>query len=105
MKHVHTKAALLALTLGTTLALTGTPASAQMAGGADQGMSGAQGMAAGSMGQHEMGGKVTMINHRTGLMHIKTAEGMMVIHFPPKSLAKVKKGEKLNLHLSFTPEQ
>lgn len=101
----------LTLTLGSAIMLASAPVMAQTEGGGDQsmqsmpGMSGDQGTSAGAMGQHAMSGKVTMINHHSGLIHVKTAEGLMVIHFPPKSLAKVKKGEKIQLHLSFTPEQ
>lgn len=108
MQHTHIITTLaLALALGSAAVLGSTPALAQMEGGGDQGMpgmAGGQGMSGGAMGQHEMSGKVTMINHHSGIIHVKTPEGLMVVHFPPKSLKQVKKGEKIQMHLSFSPE-
>lgn len=55
------------------------------------------------MGEHSMPATVTHVNHKTGLMHV-TSEGMkLTVHFPPAALAKVKNGDKIDLHLGFSP--
>lgn len=56
----------------------------------------------GVMGVHEMGGVVTAVNHHTGLLSLKTGMGVLRLHFPPKTLAQVKTGEHLVVHLGFT---
>lgn len=52
-------------------------------------------------GAHEMSGKVTWINHKTGLLHLKTAPVTLKLHFPPASIKDVKKGEPLTVRLAF----
>ncbi|MHB1585492.1 MAG: hypothetical protein ACYCRH_02890 [Acidiferrobacteraceae bacterium] len=53
-------------------------------------------------GVHQMSGTVTAINHRTGILSLKTAEGTLRLHFPPPSLRQVKRGERMDVHLGFT---
>ncbi|MHB1951253.1 MAG: hypothetical protein ACYCQK_07230 [Acidiferrobacteraceae bacterium] len=60
-------------------------------------------MAGHETGVHQMAGTVTAINHRTGILSLKTPEGMLRLHFPPASLRQVKRGERLDVHLGFTP--
>lgn len=55
-------------------------------------------------GVHVMGGTVESVDHHSGMLNLKTAEGMLRLHFPPKSLAHVKNGEKIKVHLGFSPE-
>jgi hypothetical protein len=54
------------------------------------------------MGMHEMAAKVTSIDGKTGVVDV-TADGMpLKVHFPPASLANVKAGDSITLHLAFT---
>ncbi|HET9122711.1 MAG TPA: hypothetical protein VFN52_04320 [Acidiferrobacteraceae bacterium] len=105
---MKTKGILAAATL---VALAATPAFA--ASGSMNDMSGMSGMSNntkcthsktvhGVMGVHTMGGTVTAINHRTGMLSLKTGMGVLRLHFPPKALAHVKDGEHLVAHLGFT---
>lgn len=54
------------------------------------------------MGEHHMDGTVTKVNHHTGFMTIKTAEGAMRLHYPPKSIKNVKDGNKIRVYLGFS---
>ena len=67
------------------------------------GTSGGQGQAAKLEGKHSMHGTVTDIDKKTGIVGLKTAEGDLKLHFPPKSLANVKEGEELQVQLGFAP--
>ena len=53
------------------------------------------------MGEHHMDGTVTKVNHRTGFITVKTDEGSMRLHYPPKSIKDVKDGNKIRLYLGF----
>lgn len=57
----------------------------------------------GAKGMHSMKGTVEDLDTQTGSLTLKTAEGELKLHFPPKSLAQVKKGDELQVHLSFSP--
>lgn len=65
--------------------------------------SGGQGGAAKIEGKHTMSGTVTDIDKKTGIVGLKTAEGDLKLHFPPKSLANVKEGEELQVQMGFSP--
>jgi hypothetical protein len=54
------------------------------------------------MGSHSMSGQVTSIDTKKGWIHLKTAEGTMIMHFPPQTLAGVKKGDRLTVELGLT---
>ena len=54
------------------------------------------------MGEHHMDGTVTKVNHRTGFITVKTDEGSMRLHYPPKSLKDVKDGNKIRLYLGYS---
>jgi hypothetical protein len=55
----------------------------------------------GTMGMHMMTVTVTALDGKSGLVD-GTAGGMALkLHFPPPSLAGVKAGDKLMVHLSF----
>lgn len=54
-------------------------------------------------GMHSITGKVEDLDTETGMVELKTAEGPLKLHFPPKSLAQIKKGDELQIHLGFTP--
>jgi hypothetical protein len=54
------------------------------------------------MGMHTMSATVTTVETKTGLVDVST-EGMnLKLHFPPASLANVKAGDNITLHLAFT---
>ena len=57
-----------------------------------------------TMGQHVMPATVTSVNHKTGLIHVKSDGMKLIVHFPPSTITKVKDGEKIMLHLGYTPE-
>ncbi|MDA8093284.1 MAG: hypothetical protein M0T84_05115 [Betaproteobacteria bacterium] len=91
------------LALSGLIALFAVPALAQD----NQSMQGMQGMSMqGSehmhmMGMHQMPATVTSVDTKTGIVEA-TSEGMKLrVHFPPASLAGVKAGDKIILHLGF----
>lgn len=54
------------------------------------------------MGMHDMAATVSAVEAKTGIIDV-TAGGMALkLHFPPASLAKVKAGDAITLHLAFT---
>lgn len=54
------------------------------------------------MGMHDMSATVNSVDFKTGLVDV-TAGGMALkVHFPPASLANVKAGDSITLHLAFT---
>lgn len=55
------------------------------------------------MGRHTMSGSITSLNKRTGIMHVRTSMGTLIEHFPPKSESHLRVGERVQLHLGFTP--
>jgi hypothetical protein len=59
---------------------------------------------AGFEGQHTMSGTVTSIDEKTGMMHLKTAEGTLHLHFPPSQIQNIKKGEKATVELAIRPD-
>ena len=54
------------------------------------------------MGEHHMDGTVTKVNHHTGFITVKTAEGAMRLHYPPKSIKEIKDGNKIRLYLGYS---
>lgn len=54
------------------------------------------------MGAHMMPATVTSVDKKTGLVEA-TSEGMpLKVHFPPASVANVKTGDQITLHLGFS---
>lgn len=58
-----------------------------------------------TMGEHSMSGTITVINHKTGWLKLKTHEGVMRLHYPPSTVKELKKGEKITAHLSYSVEK
>jgi len=87
------------VTLCATLVLGATAAFGQNQGGMNMpGMSGMGNM----MGSHMMPATVAAIDTKSGLVDV-TAGGMALkLHFPPASLAALKEGDKITLHLGFS---
>lgn len=55
------------------------------------------------LGRHTMSGAITSLNKGTGIMHVRTGMGTLIEHFPPKSESHLHVGERVQLHLGFTP--
>ena len=53
------------------------------------------------MGQHMMNVTVTAVDMKTGLLDATAGSMALKLHFPPASLAGVKAGDKLSVHLAF----
>jgi hypothetical protein len=54
------------------------------------------------MGEHKMAGTVEKIDHKTGMMKVKTGMGDMELHFPPPSVKDLKEGDAITVQLGFT---
>ena len=53
-------------------------------------------------GEHSMTGTITMIDHTSGMLTLKTSEGDLKLHFPPSTVQKLKEGDKITVHLSYS---
>ena len=53
-------------------------------------------------GKHSMTGTITMIDHTTGMLTLKTSEGDLKLHFPPSTVQKLKQGDTITVHLSYS---
>jgi hypothetical protein len=63
---------------------------------------GMAGMEMGTMlGQHMMPVTVTAIDSKTGLVDATAGSMALKLHFPPPSLAGIKPGDKIMVHLAF----
>jgi hypothetical protein len=74
---------------GTVVLCTAGPVLAQSSG-SDQ-----------TVGRHSMQGEVTSVDAKKGWIHLKTAEGTMIMHFPPESLQGLKKGDRISVDLAL----
>jgi hypothetical protein len=67
-----------------------------------QGMEGMKGMHANVQGMHTMPATVSAVDTKTGVVDV-TAGGMALkVHFPPASVANLKAGDQITLHLGFS---
>lgn len=87
-------------------ASTAVPALAQNEQHGMSGMSSMPGMNMSNMGpmmgSHMMKASVTTVDGKTGIVDV-TAGGMALkLHFPPASLANVKVGDTITVHLAFS---
>ena len=53
-------------------------------------------------GAHSMTGTVTMIDHSTGMLTLKTSEGDLNLHFPPATVQTLHEGDTITVHLSYS---
>jgi hypothetical protein len=98
------------LVLGAGPALAGGPVKSTT-GGSDQYKSGSGATSASPRaegagqftGRHTMDGEVTRIDQSKGTLSLKTAEGTMDLHFPPRALANIKKGDQIAVELALKP--
>jgi hypothetical protein len=54
------------------------------------------------LGMHVMAVTVTALDAKTGLVDATAGSMALKLHFPPASLAAVKVGDKLSVHMGFT---
>lgn len=90
--------AALALTASSSLAQDQQGGAGSMQGMQHGGMMGMNSM----MGMHMMTVTVTAIDSKTGLVDATAGSMALKLHFPPPSLAGVKAGDKLSVHLGFS---
>ncbi|NCT68623.1 MAG: hypothetical protein GXC76_13430 [Rhodanobacteraceae bacterium] len=56
-------------------------------------------------GMHAMPATVTTVDKQTGLVEV-TAEGMNLrLHFPPATVADLKEGDKISVHMGYSKEK
>ncbi|MCK9537757.1 hypothetical protein [Dokdonella sp.] len=65
-------------------------------------MQGMQGMRGNVMGMHKMPATVTSADAKTGIVHVTSAGMELTLHFPPPTMAELKAGDKITLHLGYT---
>ncbi|KGI76985.1 hypothetical protein [Oleiagrimonas soli] len=53
------------------------------------------------MGEHTMPGTVTSVDHKTGIVKVTSLGMPLVVHFPPPSIAQLKAGDRIDLHLGY----
>ena len=104
MTHIHSTRlfallALIALTSSAALAQDRPPSANPSAEMKDQSaMHDMKGMD----NMHDMSAKVDAIDHKTGIVDVTTSGMKLKVHFPPATLADVKAGDTITLHLGFS---
>jgi uncharacterized protein (DUF2237 family) len=76
--------------------------SGTMAGGMQHMTGGMHQTGASNGSMHTMPATVTSVDHKTGLIEVNSEGMALKLHYPPASLADVKDGDKITLHLGFT---
>lgn len=89
------------LVLSAILALPTIPALAHEAGSM-QGMSMPGMNMQNMMGMHDMTATVSSVDTKTGIVEVAASGMNLKLHFPPASLASVKAGDNITVHLAFT---
>ncbi|WP_458789026.1 hypothetical protein [Dyella jiangningensis] len=68
-----------------------------------QGMEGMKGMHDAHMqGMHTMPATVSAVDAKTGVVDVTAAGMPLKVHFPPSSVASLKAGDQITLHLGFS---
>ena len=73
-----------------------------MRGGMMQGEMTRGRMMEGAAGMNVMAVTVTSLDEKTGVVNVSNGKLQLILHFPPASLAGVKAGDKLSVHMGFT---
>jgi len=60
--------------------------------------------ASSAMGMHDMPATVTEVDHKTGMVDVESGSMKLKVHFPAASVADLKKGDKITLHLGFSKQ-
>lgn len=53
------------------------------------------------MGEHDMTGTISSIDHKSGVVKLTAKPHDMELHFPPDAIKDLKKGDKITVHLAF----
>jgi len=65
-------------------------------------------MATGDMsnmsGMHDMPATVTSVDQKTGLVEVESEGMKLKVHFPSNTIADLKKGDKIKLHLGYSKQ-
>ena len=59
-------------------------------------------MMQGMQGMHMMPSTVSALDSKTGLVDVTSGSMVLKLHFPPPSLAGLKVGDKISVHLGFS---
>jgi hypothetical protein len=90
---------------GAVLAQDSMPSSASSSMGSTSGMhshmSGMKGMHH-MMGMHAMPATVTSVDTKSGIVEVDASGMNLKVHFPPSSVADLKAGDKITLHMGFS---
>ncbi len=57
-----------------------------------------------AMGMHDMPGTVTEVDHKTGMVEVESMNMKLKVHFPASTVADLKKGDKITLHLGYSKQ-
>jgi hypothetical protein len=60
--------------------------------------------ASSAMGMHDMPATVTEVDHKTGIVEVESGSMKLKVHFPAASVADLKKGDKITLHLGYSKQ-
>ena len=55
-----------------------------------------------SASMHEMPATVESVDHKTGVVEVMSENMKLKVHFPPTTVAELKKGDQIKLHLGYT---
>lgn len=53
------------------------------------------------LGEHDMPGTVTRVDHKTGIVELTSLGMKLRVHFPPPTIARLKAGDHILLHLGY----
>ena len=55
-------------------------------------------------GMHDMPATVTNVDHKTGVVEVESMNMKLTVHFPANTIADLKNGDKITLHLGFSKQ-
>jgi hypothetical protein len=55
-------------------------------------------------GEHDMPATVTSVDQKTGMVGLESEGMKLKVHFPTNTIADLKKGDKINLHLGYSKQ-
>jgi invasion protein IalB len=55
-------------------------------------------------GMHEMPATVTNVDHKTGIVDVESMNMKLKVHFPANTVAELKSGDKITLHLGYSKQ-
>ena len=54
------------------------------------------------IGEHQMAGTISSIDHDTGAVQVKTAETTLELMFPPQAVRNLKQGDAVTVNMAFS---